>query len=801
MISEKTSSSSKRPSGLSIDTDLDKSKVHGAPKPDLLTKGSSPRGPPAPPFKKQKSFTLPSLPDISEACVLALRRKGIPAKSCVVDPKVLKGGYICATRRVQIGYDDGADVKWPRTAVVKSIDERCEDHSIAQSLKLYDREFHYYETLQPLLHGVVRSPKYLGTVTMHGEKHGVLMEDLQVPGAILCPSLDLDGVLVTVEHCARYHAKFWNSKDLEGLGVQPHNGSWFNPIWKMDVQRRWRTFRQKWGDTLGDLLPLGDRLQNHFQWVQNEISKEPRTLLHGDVKPGNMFMLPDDKEADVVPNRWRGMTPAYIDWQYTAIGKGCADLVFFLIEGYTPEKCAEMEPVVKKAYLEALKRNGVKNYQEWQLDRDWQLAAMYFPFYVAMWFGNVPDEDLVDPSFPKRFVPRCFEAIKRLRATTILPHDSSSAEECCVEALQRQGIPAKSVAFDQSLLKGGYICATRRIWIQYNVNQSQEFSAGTCKIPKRLWPRSAVLKSVDPECEDHSIACSLKLYDREWHFYEKMQPAMGNVVRTPQHYGTVIMNEEVHGVILEDLGLPGAVLSPQLDMNGVLCTVEHCARYHAKFWNKKEELLALGVQPHNGSWFNPSWRNDVQHRWETFKPKWESVLGPDMMLLGEKVQRHYQFIQNEMSKEPCTFVHGDVKPGNMFMIPDDDEDAGDKGPSHWRGMVPAYIDWQYTAIGKGCADLVFFLIEGYTEHNCAEMEPVVKAAYLQSLARNGIHDYESDDLDRDWKLAAMYFPFYVAMWFGNIADADLVDPSFPKRFVPRCFEAIKRLDAISVLPS
>lgn len=46
---------------------------------------------------------------------------------------------------------------------------------------------------------------------------------------------------------------------------------------------------------------------------------------------------------------------------------------------------------------------------------------MHFPFYVAMWFGTTPDEALVDPSFPRRFVPRAFDAILRNGAYSILP--------------------------------------------------------------------------------------------------------------------------------------------------------------------------------------------------------------------------------------------------------------------------------------------------------------------------------------------------------------------------------------------
>ena len=53
--------------------------------------------------------------------------------------------------------------------------------------------------------------------------------------------------------------------------------------------------------------------------------------------------------------------------------------------------------------------------------RDWQLATMHFPFYVAMWFGTTDDADLVDPAFPRRFVPRVFDAILRHGAHKLLP--------------------------------------------------------------------------------------------------------------------------------------------------------------------------------------------------------------------------------------------------------------------------------------------------------------------------------------------------------------------------------------------
>ena len=51
----------------------------------------------------------------------------------------------------------------------------------------------------------------------------MLLEDLCVPGAELCPKLDDNGVLRTVAHMAKHHAQFWNLPELSSgaLGNPP----------------------------------------------------------------------------------------------------------------------------------------------------------------------------------------------------------------------------------------------------------------------------------------------------------------------------------------------------------------------------------------------------------------------------------------------------------------------------------------------------------------------------------------------------------------------------------------------------
>ena len=76
---------------------------------------------------------------------------------------------------------------------------------------------------------------------------------------------------------------------------------------------------------------------------------------------------------------------------------------------------------MKAEYLDALHAEGVHDYSAVQLEMDWRLATMHFPFYVAMWFGTTPDDQLVDVGFPRRFVPRAFDAILRHQAHNLLP--------------------------------------------------------------------------------------------------------------------------------------------------------------------------------------------------------------------------------------------------------------------------------------------------------------------------------------------------------------------------------------------
>lgn len=379
--------------------------------------------------------------------------------------------------------------------------------------------------------------------------------------------------------------------------------------------------------------------------------------------------------------------------------------------------------------------------------------------------------------------------------------ETQDIEQRCLAGLRAQGIPATRVRLDPAHLKGGYICDTMRIEILYEKSSPKAATTKRSGVVSER-PRTAILKIASPASADHDVAMRLRLYEREWHFYEKL--AIRVPVRVPKWLGSVKDAETgliTEGVLLEDLCIPGAVLSPKMDDAMILTTISHIAKHHAAFWNAPELTSgALGIKPHNSPWYQPGWGDDIAAYWPRFKAKWEvpdakrnRELPKEAFYAGELIAKNFAYVQDELSRKPHCFNHGDVKAPNMFMMSNN---------------TPAFIDWQYTAVGKGCQDVLFFLVEGKDIEECRRLEPIAMQHYHASLIAQGITDYTWESLLRDWKLACMHMPFYVAMWFGTTPDDALVDADFPRRFVPRAFDAILRngahlllTDAPSASPS
>ena len=186
---------------------------------------------------------------------------------------------------------------------------------------------------------------------------------------------------------AKLHTKFWN-KNLNNIfpDLLKNNDKLFNPIWDNYIKENWPYFIKKWEYLLSEKqIKIGEDIVNNFQNIQNNLSKDNLTLTHGDIKSLNIFYQKD-----------KNYEPCFIDWQYIANGKGVQDLVFFLIESFNINYINSYLPVLKNYYYKKLLENGLNNYSYEEFITDFNNAICYYPFFVGIWFGITPEEDLID---------------------------------------------------------------------------------------------------------------------------------------------------------------------------------------------------------------------------------------------------------------------------------------------------------------------------------------------------------------------------------------------------------------------
>ena len=283
-------------------------------------------------------------------------------------------------------------------------------NQMANNLDLYEREYLFYHSFSKLV--PIKVPHFFGKVYESEYRCvGILLEDLRKDNYTLNIDLNtapIEAPLSVVDSIANLHATFWNKNLVSKFsGLKRNNTHAFN--WPTFVTERASAFKEKWKSALSQIdIDTVDTITSRFLDIQTELSQgEHLTLCHGDVKSPNIFY-----------NTEKGAyTPYFIDWQYIVEGKGVQDLVFFMIESFSVETLRLYFPILKNYYYTKLKEYGVKKYSYEQYSVDLRTAACYFPFFVAVWFGTTPEDDLIDRNFPFFFIQKLFSFYKLINVT------------------------------------------------------------------------------------------------------------------------------------------------------------------------------------------------------------------------------------------------------------------------------------------------------------------------------------------------------------------------------------------------
>ena len=277
------------------------------------------------------------------------------------------------------------------------------------------------------------------------------------------------------------------------------------------------------------------------------------------------------------------------------------------------------------------------------------------------------------------------------------------------------------------------------------------------------------------------MANKLGLYEREYYFYDSISQYVPTQI--PQFYG-LIKDENFNnvGILLENLNQENFSLNLDLnneDINISLKIIEDISQLHLKFWNKNVDELFPGLKKNNDSLFNPVWNEFVKEKWPLFLKKWSFLLNEKQIEIGTNIVEHFQDIQEQLSNDNLTLIHGDVKSPNLFY-------------KHIKEnkYEPYFIDWQYICIGKGVQDLLFFMIESFEVSKLKILKDLFLHYYYVKITQNNIN-YDYNDYLKDIKNSVSYYPFFVALWFGTTPEEDLIDKNFPFFFIQKVFTCLE----------
>lgn len=316
---------------------------------------------------------------------------------------MLKGGFIAD---VNAFYVNNNGVKKDYIIKYENVNDDNDLSKMAKKIELYEREYFFYEHVS---HDVnIKIPEFIGLVKKNNSYNGIILENLYSKNYV--PNLNLsneniDVSLKIVEQMAKLHSEFWN-KNIQKLypKLKKTDNNTFKPFYSEFISEKYSIFSKKWQGVLNKKqMVILSNIQNNFQNIQDRLAGGNNlTLIHGDIKSPNIFY-------DIENN----YHPYFMDWQHCGIGKGVQDLVFFIIESFNIEDLEIIYALFTQYYFVKLKEYNI-NYSYSEYKNDLYDALCYVPYFTCIWFGTVPQDELIDKNFPYFLITKLFYLLEKI---------------------------------------------------------------------------------------------------------------------------------------------------------------------------------------------------------------------------------------------------------------------------------------------------------------------------------------------------------------------------------------------------
>ena len=321
------------------------------------------------------------------------------------------------------------------------------------------------------------------------------------------------------------------------------------------------------------------------------------------------------------------------------------------------------------------------------------------------------------------------------------------------------------IQFDENKLKGGFIADV----ISYKIITPNEIY-------------SQIIKYENTQENNLSImAKKLELYNREYYFYTHISQYVN--IKVPKFYNLIFDDDYNRiGISLENLFDKKYILNLNLNVESIdisLKIVDRMALLHSNFWNKDLKKKFPELKDSSDSIFKPFLYDFINKNYDLFKQKWYNLLTSYQIQKCDEIYKNFNTIQSRFSdNNNFTLIHGDIKSPNIFY-------------DTKNNYEPYFIDWQHCAIGKGCQDLIFFIIESFDIENSIRIFNMLKEYYFKKLSEYGVTNYSYEEYETDLYYSICYVPFFTSIWFGSMPQDELIDKNFPYFFITKLFNLIE----------
>jgi len=255
-------------------------------------------------------------------------------------------GNLSAILKCRLQYDAPTGGE-PPAVVVKIEPESGRFRESVEFSHGFEREIRFYEEVAPL--APIRLARFFyGAYDEH--KAVMILEDLgSLESQSQIRGLDNADTLAVTRQIARLHARFWDNDALERFGWMPVHDERLT----LNYAEYWDRFVDLYGLRIGkDAVALGNRLRDSLDWLRNELTTRPRTVIHGDLRADNLFFGASDAQDGVI----------IYDWQLCTRSLGALDLARLLGGSEPPAERRAHHMETFTGWHETLLAEGVSDY-------------------------------------------------------------------------------------------------------------------------------------------------------------------------------------------------------------------------------------------------------------------------------------------------------------------------------------------------------------------------------------------------------------------------------------------------------